>query len=409
MIAERRTLLVTEGRTSAATGFPPSFALDRSQVEGVVGICLLHDSDADAVSVGTMSSTLPLCTLVKPKERYLAWEPKRRIRAQETAAQINAVPALLKEVLRFAAKLRASDLWFVLEGQTLVRLAYLACSQATQKLHIEIPGNPSSWLRMRHIDHWSAADLLRKIDNVVSHAEGLAVGSLELAALYETRLGRRPNWLPPVLDTRLVLDPAHGPDEHSLRVGVVGAAFATPEFFSLVEAIVALRARGEWRSVGLHVFVETEAVPCQREGSAIRIRRCDTLETLIGDLAELDLLYCCDPFMITDPDLGDHSSDWLPIYFAAGRPILFHGRANTATGRFLRSVAGSFFCFREGAEALQNALLRSLRQRELYAETAQNARALLERHFSMEAYCSSAREFIGNAGEPQSTLTRRRA
>ena len=89
----------------------------------------------------------------------------------------------------------------------------------------------------------------------------------------------------------------------------------------------------------------------------------------------------------------------LVTYFASGRPVVFHGRADSSPGRFLRENAAAFFCFRPGKDAIRNTLERSLMRPADYAEISANGRALVDSKFSFEALKASFSDFLGELPE----------
>ena len=395
MKSERRTLLICSDSNKDIAD-----AVSASSVEGVLGLCLLQDMSADASSLGELPASLQTRTMIKPRERYRRSVSVKDVRAQEKAAESTAVPALMNQLSSFVARLRANDLWFVLDGPTSVRLAHLALTAGVRTVRVQIPEPPSDWLKAMNVDQRTACELLAKHDELIVRAADVGVGSWSLAADCRTRLGRDPDVILPWLDTTLARAPALRSSADVLRVALVGMSAASPEFFSLVEAMIGLKSDRGWGTVELHVFVDAASIPVRREGSLIRIRKAGEGDALIDDLSQMDLLFLSTPFR--ESAIGEERQILarLAVYLASGRPVLFHGPSDSALGRLLRESAAAFFCFREGADAVRAAIVRNLHQERLYAEIAEGGRKLLEGRFSMQAQGHAIHAFVGRSPKP---------
>jgi hypothetical protein len=83
----------------------------------------------------------------------------------------------------------------------------------------------------------------------------------------------------------------------------------------------------------------------------------------------------------------------LTSYIASGRPVLFHGRADSSPARFLRQNGAAFFCFRPGVSAIRETIARALGDDATYARTAHAARELLDTHLSADTLRQSFARF----------------
>ena len=170
--------------------------------------------------------------------------------------------------------------------------------------------------------------------------------------------------------------------------------YAITEFQSLLTAMKDLAEENASLQVELHIFCEE---PDRIAGhDFVKMREGQDCARLIQDLSELDLLYLPYWFseaMREESDLSFPSK--LTTYLATGRPVLFHGRADSAPGRFLRSGEAAFFCFRPDAEALKSVLTRSLARPEQYEHVARNGRAMFDRFLSSSALKTAFGTFMG--------------
>lgn len=302
--------------------------------------------------------------------------------AREVAAPF--IRETREKVLRFARQIGATDIWLVLEGPTLIRLAESLLEQIDIPVRVQVLAPPAWWLRVHAAAPETARDVLASFDAVMRNAGACAAASWAMAAKYQALYGIAATALVPALDGALARPPAARPGANSLRVGFAGVPYAVSEFQSLLVAMTELAQENPTLQVELHLFCpEAEGIAGH---DVLKPRRGLEAGHLIQALSELDVLYCPSWFSEAMREEADLSFPLkLAAYLAAGRPVLFHGRADSGPGRFLRRDEAAFFCFRPDTDALKHALLRALARPEVYERMACNGRALFDRFLSADA------------------------
>ncbi len=368
--------------------------------ETPAGVFVVQNRHLTPVLSDDLASRLSIRTCLKPDEQHLPAEAPAKIRRDERQAQLKVVPELYSQALRFATEVGATDIWIVLEGQTLIRLAHMLVTQSGLPIHVQVMDPPRWWLQAHNVDARSSEEVLRQFDEVLRGSAGCAAASWAMASHFRHAYKARGTAVVPALDTQLALSAASSPGDGSLRVAFSGQAYSSEELNDLIGAMVDIRNSGRFREVELHAF--TNYIPTEVPGSAsvIRSRGWISQKDLVRELAAMDLLYC--PYWFS-AEMRETSNLSFPsklvTYFASGRPVVFHGRADSSPGRFLRENAAAFFCFRPGKDAIRNTLERSLMRPADYAEISANGRALVDSKFSFEALKASFSDFLGELPE----------
>ncbi|MCO5084583.1 MAG: hypothetical protein M9955_23360 [Rhizobiaceae bacterium] len=359
------------------------------------GVFVVQNRHLTPILSADLASRLSIRTRIKPEELHDAGDMPVRVRRDERHARLKTVPELFSKALRFAAEINATDFWIVLEGQTLIRLAHMLMTKGGLPVHVQVMDPPGWWLRAHNVDTRSSEEILKQFDEVLRGAAGCAAASWAMASHFRHLYKARCAVVVPALDAQLALPAALSPGDGTMRVAFSGQTYATEEMNDLIGAMVDIKNSGRFRDVELHAFTNHIPTDVPDSTSVIRSRGWISQKDLVRELAKMDLLYC--PYWFAEgmretANLSFPSK--LITYFASGRPVVFHGRADSSPGRFLRENAAAFFCFRPGKDAIRNTLERSLIRHDDYAEVSANGRALVESRFSFEALRASFSDFL---------------
>jgi hypothetical protein len=327
----------------------------------------------------------------RPNDGYEPDDDAEQVRSTELANEIDVIPGVAAEVLAFAREVDATDLWVVLEGQSLIRLARALSTQSDMPLRVQVMDPPGWWLRAHNLDAVTARSVLKQFDDVMGRARICSAASWAMARNYGERYGIETVAVVPPIDLSLARMPAERPRGDGLRIGFAGQVYALEEFSALRLALEALSDEGRHGDVSCHAYtnyIGTGPDP------VVRIHRWLPQSDLLAELADADLLYCPYWFaagMREEANLSFPSK--LTSYIAAGRPVLFHGRADSSPARFLRQNGAAFFCFRPSVAAVKETIVRAVSDDDTYARTARAARSLLETYLSADALRQSFARF----------------
>ena len=180
-------------------------------------------------------------------------------------------------------------------------------------------------------------------------------------------------------------------------IGFAGSLYASREF----EALLAALARVDWRIDGHDVKVKLMG----HHGSCSLIGRSRmnleylgwrSLEETVDLLAETDVAYL--PYWF-DPAFSDSVRLCFPnkltTYLTAGKPVLFHGPADSAPARFFRRFPAGLCCHSLEAPAIIECLRRFVGDRDLYQSAACASQDALDQELNERAFVSHFADLIG--------------
>jgi glycosyltransferase involved in cell wall biosynthesis len=347
---------------------------------------------------------LPMEFVAKPRERAFAGTGPLRRGASYVAEEMRcriAVPNLVNLVADFAQRQNVDTIWAVLQGQTMVRVAAGVADRLNLPLHTQVWDPLSWWLDANAVDGWHKKQSLAQFDEVMKRSKSCATASWAMSREYETRYGVRcvPLIASHARDEALHPEPKLRRDGEVV-IGVAGQFYADQEWQQLVQALNSADWKVDGREVRIKVlghYVPSAPIP---EG------RCEFLgwkaqkEAIRILSEETDILYCPYP---SQPSLAEVTKLSFPsklvTYFAAGRPVLFHGPDFASPAQFLADRRAGLVVVGKGAAAAYNGLVRLVTEPDLYAEIARNAQNAFEAEFTLEKMKSRLLDFLGTTDE----------
>jgi glycosyltransferase involved in cell wall biosynthesis len=343
---------------------------------------------------------LPMEFAAKPAERGLAEGAPFRESISYLAEEIRcrlATPHLVRVAADFALRQNVDAIWAVLQGQTMVRVAGQVAHQLNLPLHTQVWDPLSWWLDSHAVDRWHKKRSLAEFDDIMKRSKSCATASWAMSKEYETRYGIH----------CVPLIACHARDEglrpepklrrgDEVVIGMAGQFYAEQEWQHLIQGLNAANWMVDGRQVRIKVlghYVPSSPIP---EG------RCEFLgwrpqaEAICLLSEQTDILYCPYP---SQPSLAEVTRLSFPsklvTYFAAGRPVLFHGPDFASPALFLAQRRAGLGVVGIGPPAAYNALYRLVTEPALYAEIARNAQNVFETEFTLEQMKSRLLDFLG--------------
>lgn len=348
---------------------------------------------------GDLAASIPLTTLVKPREWYdlPTWaDDGDRIRAAERTVELNKLPPIVEAVDAVIEKHGVSDVWIVLEGQTLIRLAARLLERRDIRLRPHVTDPPGWGLSENRVDQTTHCEVLNDFERVLRGAAGIACASQAMADRYAGLYQSATIPLLPALPEGSCLSPAtsdalSGP----FRIGFAGQAYAGDEIRSLLDAVDSLNRFGRLGRIETHLTVINSEIPDATHRDHIVCHRPTDQQTLIERLSHMHLLYC--PYWF-DRRYREASDLCFPsklvTYLATGRPVLFHGRRDASPAGFLVAHQAAFFSFSTDPLALQAAITRALGDADSWARVAAAGNRAFTAHFRYHTLARAFTRFI---------------
>ncbi|HTE75117.1 MAG TPA: methyltransferase domain-containing protein [Xanthobacteraceae bacterium] len=343
-------------------------------------------------------SAIPIVFRPKPNENWV-WLGTGRLAAVavwlcEQWTKRFPVKSLLREAIEFGRKERVDRIWAVLQGQTIIRLTGLLAEHLQVPLYTQVWDPFSWWACANNLDFRTTREVSATFEAVVRRSAASATASPIMAELFRRRYGVKAVALMsshPRSVARLP-SPSIGSD-HALSIGMAGQFYAANEWGSLIHA---LNCAG-WQIAGrkVRITVVGPQAPPTPAPPHVEYLGWKTQAEAIEILSHCDILYCPYPFDFQRKEVAELSfPSKLALYFATGRPTVFHGPDYSSPHHYLRQTGAALCCNRIEASAIYNELERLVTDRKLYEAIARSAHDAFLSDFNLEKMARTFADFI---------------
>jgi len=348
--------------------------------------------------VSRSAADVPMKTIVRPREH---WHVLPGVLGDavsivmEPITACTAVRKILKDVISFGREFGADRVWFILEGQTLIRLALPVAKALGVPLYTQLWDPPGWWLRDNRVDSATSQRVLRRFESAIRQSAGCAAASWAMGETYAERYAVRAVPLLSALPAEFAREPARAPhDRDEVVIGVAGQIYATREWETFLTALDSVAWHLNGRNVKVVVLGRYLNLRASASAS-IHFLGWHSQDETVGLLADADILYC--PYWF-DPEFEEEARLSFPSkltsYLAAGRPVLFHGPEYASPARFLRENQAAFLCHSLEPRQVLGQLDHILTDRDAYASATRHGRAAFDRHLTMSSMKASFYEFL---------------
>lgn len=303
----------------------------------------------------------------------------------ETLRRGFAVPRLAAQAIAFGRRQRVDLVWAVLQGQTLIQIATNVARALGVPLVTQVRDVPIWSLVEHEIDRFNRRATLSDFDRALGVSRVCVTATAAMATQYQEQYGASCVPLPYGHPDDWSRSPnLEGFPSPTIEIGVSSIPDASGEWLQLLRA---LNMSG-WQLRGRRVRVNViGAGPVLGEAPAGSIRHFgwrsprETAEVL----STMDILYLPVQFSgaVEDAVKLSYPTD-LPLYLAAGRPIVLHGPAFAAASGYLKHSQAGLLAPDFHAAAIYNALCRFVDDPAMYRRFGANATAAFRRDFTIE-------------------------
>lgn len=255
------------------------------------------------------------------------------------------VSRLVRETADFAREDPPDLLWGMLAGQTQIRLVPRVAEELGVPLVTMVFDPPEYELTARGADAASRRILMDLFARTLARSRCCVTVSDPMAERLTREYGVPTAVCFPSLPESLALPPGGAPQEEGrLILGLCGRIYAADAWAALLDALDSRDWRIAGRSVEIRVL-SRHAIP--RDPGAPRVRNLGWTDQagVLRELSQCDLLYC--PYWL-DPRMEAVTRYSFPskltTYLASGRPVLFHGPADSSVWEFLNGTERCGFC-----------------------------------------------------------------
>ena len=340
---------------------------------------------------------IPLKVITKPRENWGNHKYGSLISYFfETAIKSFTIPAIVNDISKFGKNHEVDSLWVTLQGQTMIRLALPVARSLGIPLYPLVYDPPEWWMRANKVNKFIAKKVITEFGNTLNRSRNCALASWAMVEYYSQLYGAKGVPMVSCLDADVAKAPASEyTSQDEFIICMAGQLYARDEWHALLEALdsidwqvngknIRLRYMGEWLEIGA------------KRRRCIEYLGWRTLEEVIDIASNSDLCYC--PYWFS-PEFELESKlsfpSKLPLYFASGRPVLFHGPEYSSPGKFITKNSAAYVCHSLNADDLVIALSKIAEEKTMYQRVAQNAHHAFNAYLTHDQMKERVREFFG--------------
>lgn len=318
----------------------------------------------------------------KGGELFAKWVEKRH--------EKHVLQTILPKVVEFGRRNKVDKLWCMLEGQTIVRLARPVANELRVPLYTQVWDPFGLWLRANEIDHDTSQRLLKEFDEVIKSSRACATASWAMSEEYTSKYGVKNNPVISSLSKESACLPATAPNEsEEFVIGIAGQIYAIDEWNALVRAIDKFNWRVDGKKIKFRILCRRGRFRIMPSG-VTRPKCAEYLGWLsqqdaIKALSQVDMLYV--PYWFSDKFREESALAFpskLVTYFAAGRPIMFHGPDYASPARYLERHNAGLCCYSLEPDQIFEQIKLLATNRDIYRLLAYNGASAFVRDFTHE-------------------------
>ena len=343
---------------------------------------------------------IPLTIVTKPNEvgvrkyRGIKWGTPGAV-SVEFLKRFLALPRLIRQAVEFGRSHGAIRLWAVLQGQTMVRMALPVAQGLGVPLHLHV-WDPLRWWHQAHlVDRVNAWLDQKTFDKTMRAGVCCASASWAMTEAFAEQYGVSGEPVIASLDSSWCRRPEprlHTDDQ--LVIGMAGQFYAEREWYNLLQAL----SIANWQVNGRRVILRV--MGRDRPPGSIPDENLDFLgwrsqQEVIQTLSKAcDVLYCGYPFDLVMADVSRLSfPSKLPTFFCAGRPVLFHGPADSSPGVYLKRRDAAWIAD-QPVDAVYNGLVHLVEDEALYMRLSRASTQAFLADFTLARQRAAVRRFL---------------
>jgi glycosyltransferase involved in cell wall biosynthesis len=231
-------------------------------------------------------------------------------------------------------------------------------------------------------------------DKTIAASAACAVPSPVMAWDYSKKYGTRMMAFLGSLDFSMANPPAGFPkNKPDFAIGFAGQLYATDAWGALLEALNYINWEISGRNVEILLIGNFDPEIKTREAIKLMGRR--SLKDTINILSKADIAYC--PYWF-DGNFEQVARTSFPskltAYFAAGRPVFFHGPEYSSPARFIEEHSAGICCYSLRKEEIIEKLILLAGNSEVYEKAARNGRQAFDKYLTLDSLKKSFDEFL---------------
>jgi glycosyltransferase involved in cell wall biosynthesis len=304
-------------------------------------------------------------------------------------------PGIVHDVVKLGQAHQVDIVWAVLDSPMTIYLAAKVAARLSVPLHAQIWEPAERVGQLNQVNRLLVGLLLRDFDRTIQYARCCAVVSEAMRNEYQTVSPRtiivrhgleEKHWRPPS-------DSLH--DDSQLVIGFAGSLYASQEWIALIRALNEVNWRIHDRDVKI-VLLSQRCPVITSQAAHIEYYGWRPVAQVLEILSRADILYLpywLDPQYETTVKLAFPTK--LSTYLAVGKPVLYHGPADSSPAHFMHMYPFGYMCNSLESEEILHVLSRFSIEHTEYRIMAAQTHIAREEELSFARFKRSFAEFIG--------------
>lgn len=369
------------------------------------------DKQLDYIKNDPFMNDNPVLYIEKPAEHYasLFGVPIGRLTfLKEEYVRIFRIPEIIRQIVEYAGTLECDRIWCILNGQTMIRIAWPVAERLGIPLRVQIWDHPVWWIVDNRLDRLTSRAILRDYDRCIGKSISCGTGSSQMADEYGRKYpGVRFFPLISCLDREMLVSTERVDlsGHKEIRIGIAGQLYAAEAFDILMQSLNSVKWEISGKKIRI-VFLGSALNLKSRSEVHIEYLGYRSQAETIEIMSACDILYC--PYIFAEKlELVSRYSfpSKLVTYLAAGKPVVFHGPDYSAPAAFLRQNNAGILCHTLNAGDILSCLESILGDGELYNRLIANGRKAFLDHLTTERLKEHFENFMGIAGGSDEEFT----
>ncbi|MFA4930471.1 MAG: glycosyltransferase [Patescibacteria group bacterium] len=237
-----------------------------------------------------------------------------------------------------------SLIWCLIDTPTQILLAEKLLKNTKIPLHIEIWDPPLWWMRDNNYPKFYQKYIYNKYEYILRNAKVCATASGAMSEKYHDSYGIPTVTFWPSIDTKYIAINKKNDNPNIFQIALAGQIYAKKEWISLLKALDYLQWKIRNKKINIKLIGNHKHETFDNNKNIV-IEHWMGQKELIETLNKSDLLYC--PYWFNNNFYEEASLSFpskLVTYFAASKPVLFHGPDYASPNKYLKQYYAGYYC-----------------------------------------------------------------
>ncbi len=302
------------------------------------------------------------------------------------------IPKIIQQILDCMVTHKITKIWCILQGQTIIKIAYILQQKLNIKFYSQTWDHPSWWMLENNIDFITKNKILKYYHKILIHSDTIGASSFAMSMKYQSQNKQCSALVYGINEQTVPILSAHKPSNEIL-IAFCGQLYAQDEFLSFVEALNSINWYINNKIIKLIILGSNIAIaatkPCNIEFLGYRSQN-EVFKLLIN----CDFAYCPYP-MNTSLDMISKYSfpSKLVTYLYLSLPIFCHSTQSSSPASIIKHYNCGIVIDSYDIKIILSGILELIKNDNMHQYHLNSSRAY-QNCFSYEIFKRSTLKFL---------------